>query len=148
MYRSIFDFIMPYYLLTYSRFVKQYERQILKFHDAQALQGLNRRIRPFVMRRMKKDVLKALLEEEYAKKRPEFLHFVECYATGKNDEVLEELILKLYEFSVSDPFPEEWLERLTLNQGVQIDEKSLDTPSPTTAPPTIRSRSSIPHLSR
>ena len=75
---------------------------------------------------LKKDVLKALLEEEYAKKRPEFLHFVECYATGKNDEVLEELILKLYEFSVSDPFPEEWLEHLNSDQGVQIDEKSLE----------------------
>lgn len=75
---------------------------------------------------LKKDVLKALLEEEYAKKRPEFLHFVECYATGKNDEVLEELILKLYEFSVSDPFPEEWLEHLNSDQRVQIDEKSLE----------------------
>ena len=68
---------------------------------------------------LKKDLLKELLEEEYEKKRPEFLHFVECYASGKNDDVLEELILKLYEFSTSDPFPEEWLEHLTLNQGVE-----------------------------
>ena len=62
---------------------------------------------------LKKDILKDLLEEEYRVKRPEFLHFVECYATGKNDEVLEELILKLYEFSASDPFPEEWLADLS-----------------------------------
>ena len=61
---------------------------------------------------LKKDLLKELLEEEYEKKRPEFLHFVECYAHGKNDEVLEELILNLYEFSTSSPFPEEWLEDL------------------------------------
>ncbi len=68
---------------------------------------------------LKKDLLKELLEEEYEKKRPEFLRFVECYASGKHDAVLEELILKLYEFSTSDPFPEEWLEHLTLNQGVR-----------------------------
>lgn len=60
---SIFDFIMPYYLLTYSRFAKQYEKQILKFQDEKALQSLNKRIRPFVLRRMKKDVLKELPEK-------------------------------------------------------------------------------------
>ena len=32
--------------------------------------------------------------EEYAKKCPEFLCFVECYASGKNDDVLEDLIFK------------------------------------------------------
>ncbi len=61
---------------------------------------------------LKKDILKELLEEKYQEKSPEFLHFVECYASGKSDALLEELILGLYEFSVSDPFPEEWLEHL------------------------------------
>ena len=59
---SIFDFIMPYYLLTHSRFVKQYEKQILK-NDEEALNSLNKRIRPFVLRRMKKDVLQELPEK-------------------------------------------------------------------------------------
>ena len=67
---------------------------------------------------LKKDILKELLEEEYGKKRLEFLHFVECYASGKNDEVLEELILRLFEFSTSEPFPEEWLESLVKNPDV------------------------------
>ncbi len=58
---------------------------------------------------LKKELLKELLEEEYTAGKPEFLHFVECYASGKNDEVLEDLILKLYEFSTSDSFPEDWL---------------------------------------
>lgn len=60
---SIFDFIMPYYLLSYSKFSKMYERQILKFQDPEALQNLNKRIRPFILRRMKKDVLKELPEK-------------------------------------------------------------------------------------
>ena len=41
---------------------------------------------------LKKDIIKELLEEEYARKRDSFLYFVECYASGKKDEVLEELI--------------------------------------------------------
>lgn len=59
---SIFDFVMPYYLLTHSRFVKQYEKQILK-NDEEALTSLNKRIRPFILRRMKKDVLQELPEK-------------------------------------------------------------------------------------
>lgn len=67
---------------------------------------------------LKQDILKEILEEEYTKKREEFLHFVECHASGKNDAVLEELILKLYEFSTSDPYPEEWLQKLMEVSGV------------------------------
>ena len=73
---------------------------------------------------LKKDILKELLEEEYAAKRKEFLHFVECYATGKKDDVLEELVLKLFEFSTSDPFPEEWLLGL-LENGASSGEETI-----------------------
>ncbi len=59
---SIFDFIMPYYLLNHSRFVKQYEKQILK-KNLEVLNDLSKRIRPFVLRRMKKDVLTELPEK-------------------------------------------------------------------------------------
>lgn len=59
---SIFDFVMPYYLLTHSKFVNQYERLIMK-NDEDALDSLNKRIRPFILRRMKKDVLTELPEK-------------------------------------------------------------------------------------
>ena len=38
------------------------------------------------------DVVKALLEEYYAKKDEKFQKFVECFATGKSDENLGNLI--------------------------------------------------------
>jgi len=48
------------------------------------------------MKLLQSDVLKAVLEENYATARAEFLHFVESYAPGKTDAVLEEYIMKLY----------------------------------------------------
>lgn len=63
---SIFDFIMPYYLLSHSRFVNRYEKLILK-EDKDALEKLNKRIHPFILRRMKKDVLKELPEKYESK---------------------------------------------------------------------------------
>ncbi len=56
---SIFDFIMPEYLYSHSRFVELYEKPIMK-EDAQALNDLHQHIEPFILRRMKKDVLTEL----------------------------------------------------------------------------------------
>ncbi len=58
---------------------------------------------------MKQDVLDALLEEEFEKASEDFLYCVDCYSTGNNETILEENIKKLYEFSMSYPWPEEWL---------------------------------------
>ena len=58
---------------------------------------------------MKQDVLAELLEEKFALAEEEFLYCVECYSTGSRETLLEENIMKLYDFSMSYPFPEEWL---------------------------------------
>ncbi len=57
---SIFDFIMPGYLLTQRKFAQKYEIPIVKNGDKKALQELNRHIKPFILRRLKKDVAKEL----------------------------------------------------------------------------------------
>lgn len=57
---SIFDFLMPGYLLTNSKFSEKFERPIAKEQDNKKLKELNNHIRPFILRRMKKDVLKEL----------------------------------------------------------------------------------------
>jgi SNF2 family DNA or RNA helicase len=57
---SIFDFIMPGYLFSHAKFIKKYETPIVKNQDHHALKELSRHIRPFILRRMKKDVLKEL----------------------------------------------------------------------------------------
>ena len=56
---SIFDFIMPDYLGSHMKFVEMYEKPIMK-EDKTALEELNQHIAPFILRRMKKDVLTEL----------------------------------------------------------------------------------------
>ena len=60
---SIFDFIMPGYLYNYNKFKKKFEEPILKQEDKEALVKLKRLISPFVLRRVKKDVLTELPEK-------------------------------------------------------------------------------------
>lgn len=60
---SIFDFIMPGYLQSHSKFVKRYEKPIIKDHDNKALDELSKHIKPFILRRLKRDVLKELPEK-------------------------------------------------------------------------------------
>ena len=59
---------------------------------------------------LKSDVLDAVLESYYEQENPEFLALSETIATGKTDEPLKEAILKLYEFAMSYPWVEQWLE--------------------------------------
>ncbi|MBN4069476.1 MAG: helicase [Alkaliphilus sp.] len=60
---SIFDFIMPGYLLSHAKFKKQFEKPIIKENDNVALRDLQKHISPFLLRRIKKDVLKELPEK-------------------------------------------------------------------------------------
>lgn len=57
---SIFDYLMPGFLFTYSRFKKEFELPIVREGEAKALQALHRMSGPFVLRRLKQDVLKEL----------------------------------------------------------------------------------------
>ena len=59
---SLFDYIMPNFLMTHSRFTMRFEKPIIN-GDEKAITDLNSRIRPFILRRMKKEVLKDLPEK-------------------------------------------------------------------------------------
>ena len=59
---------------------------------------------------LKQDVVCDVLETAFQEGKPEFLSFVESFSTGKDDKNLEDLILRLYEFSRSYPKPDTWLD--------------------------------------
>lgn len=60
---------------------------------------------------LRNDVLDVLLEEQYAQGRESFLQMAEQFAPGRDDKELAGLILQLYDFSMSFPWPEEWFEK-------------------------------------
>ena len=70
---SIFDFILPGFLHTASRFSKLYEVPIVKYADPVTAAKLRRQIGPFVLRRIKETVLKELPEKTETTLQAEFL---------------------------------------------------------------------------
>lgn len=57
---SIFDFCMQGYLYSYPKFKEKFERPIIKDDDKEAIEKLRAQVEPFILRRIKKDVLKEL----------------------------------------------------------------------------------------
>lgn len=57
---SLFNFVMPGYLLSHQEFRKNYEIPIIKGEDSSRIKELSRHANPFILRRLKKDVLKEL----------------------------------------------------------------------------------------
>lgn len=60
---------------------------------------------------MRTDVLRDLTEEYYGTTDGRFERFVDTYAVGKADGGIEDLILQVYTFAQSNPWPKEWLDR-------------------------------------
>ena len=60
---------------------------------------------------LQEDVMKELLEAYYAKDQEKYKYFIECYAAGKSDEGIRDLIYSLYHAAMSNPYPDEWLEK-------------------------------------
>ena len=80
---SIFDYLMPGLLYQYSKFKKDFETPIVNNQDEKTILQLQRMVRPFILRRLKKDVLKDLpekLEEVvYAKAESEQWKLYQAY---------------------------------------------------------------------
>lgn len=59
---------------------------------------------------LKQDILEDLFEDKYINKDKQFLNLINTYTTYRGDEPLKELILRIYNYIQSAPFPKEWLE--------------------------------------
>lgn len=60
---------------------------------------------------MREEVLNDLLEEYYSADDPEFYRLVDRYSNDRSDDALIQLLLRIYEFSMSHPWPECWLDQ-------------------------------------
>lgn len=64
---------------------------------------------------IKTEALEELFEEKYEAENlsEEFLKLVECYGGSRDDRMLQDMVLTLYEFVQSHPWPKKWLEENT-----------------------------------
>jgi ATP-dependent helicase/nuclease subunit A len=69
---------------------------------------------------LREDVLKRLFEERYKEEAPAFWALVDGYATGRSDEALTNMVLDLFQFSMSYPWPKEWL--MACVKGYEVED--------------------------
>ena len=86
---SVFDFRMQGFLYSYRKFRERYELPIVKNQDPEALTALRRMTGPFVLRRLKKDVLRELPGKEE--------RIVYSAASGRQQKLYTASALKLKE---------------------------------------------------
>ena len=92
---SIFDFIMPGYLFHYHKFKEMYETPIVKVQDEIAMKKLKMLIEPFILRRVKKEVLTELPDKTISvlnnEMQEEQLKIYLSYLANAKQEAMQEL---------------------------------------------------------
>ncbi len=58
---------------------------------------------------LRSEVLEELFEDKYENDDKDFLDLVEAYSDSKSDDKLKDIVLDLYKFSMSGPWPQKWL---------------------------------------
>ena len=100
---SIFDFIMPEYLFSYRKFKSLYEMPIIKNNNQDAMKKLKMLIKPFILRRTKKEVLTELPEKTVTVLNNEMgeeqKNIYLSYLAQTKQEIAEQIDLNGYERS-------------------------------------------------
>ena len=73
---------------------------------------------------LKQETLDDLFEKKYFEEDEDFLKLVDTYTGYRGDEPLKELIMEIYKFIQSSPFPRKWLEEKV--EEFNIKDLSLD----------------------
>ena len=58
------------------------------------------------------EAMEDLMEDYYGREDAEFIHCLESFSTAGSEKPLAGHILRLYQYSMSNPWPEEWLSRM------------------------------------
>ena len=100
---SIFDFVMPGYLYKYKKFKELYETPIVKDGNSGAMEKLKQLIEPFVLRRIKSEVLTELPDKTvsvlYNEMVNEQLSIYMSYMAQTKKEILDKIKVDGFEKS-------------------------------------------------
>ena len=75
---------------------------------------------------LKQETLEEMFEDKYEKHEEDFLKLINTYTTYRGDENLRDIILKIYNYIQSMPFPDVWLneqvEKFNINEDIDFSE--------------------------
>ncbi|WP_010294819.1 helicase-exonuclease AddAB subunit AddA [Clostridium senegalense] len=78
---------------------------------------------------LKQESLEEVFEKMYEDNDEIFLELIECYCNNKNDLNLFNMVLDLYRFSMSTPYPKQWLqeksEMFNIGEEFKIEDSSI-----------------------
>ena len=79
---------------------------------------------------LKQEIIEELFLEKYEKEDKDFLKLINTYTSYKDDAPLKDLILKIYTYIQSNPFPQKWLEEKIemFNLNNKLDQDFIETP--------------------
>lgn len=134
---SIFDFVMPGFLSSYNQFKSRYEALILH-NDIEALDMLKKRVRPFILRRTKKDVLKDLPDKiedyYYFKMGAKQKEVYDAYVAKLKDDInnggnnILALLTRLRQICITpELIYQEHFENTKINMAVDLIESSIQS---------------------
>lgn len=100
---SIFDYIMPGYLFSYSKFKREYETRIVKDESEEVMNRLKTMIEPFILRRTKSQVLTELPDKTITIMKNEMEEEQEkiylSYVAQIKQEIMQEIEVQGFEKS-------------------------------------------------
>ena len=73
---------------------------------------------------LKQEVLDELFEEKYEEKNEDFQKLIKTYTSYRDDTPLKDLILKIYSYISSSPYPKKWLDDAI--ERFNIKDENLD----------------------
>lgn len=76
---------------------------------------------------LQQEVIDDLFEEKYEEEDSDFIKLIKTYTKYNQDEVLKDLILRVYSYIQASPFPEEWLEEQIGKLNIEDDTNFSDT---------------------
>jgi ATP-dependent helicase/nuclease subunit A len=71
---------------------------------------------------LKLEVINDMFEDYYESENTEFRNLIEAYSGSRDDQRLKDIILDLYRFSMSGPWPEKWL----INNAEKFNIETID----------------------
>ena len=76
---------------------------------------------------LQQEVIDDLFEEKYEEEDSNFIKLIKTYTKYNQDEVLKDLILRVYSYIQASPFPEEWLEEQIEKLNIEDGPNFSDT---------------------